>query len=223
MNDTSSRLLEETPEVIASRLMRKAYNRDGLHEIAAGLILLTFAGLYSLQIVFPFGSTINKNASTAVFFLMMLLIVPVYGLQWAIKKIRLRFLIGRVGYVKLKSINRKQLGRIIAITSVAMIVAAVLAAVVVYFIASRHPLLPFRTILAVDGVSFGFFAAIAGRSTRYYAVGGLLAAIGILLAFSGVSINAGMTILYAFPGLFCLVSGSIALSILLRTPAEAGE
>jgi len=43
MNDTSSRLLEETPEQIAGRLMQKAHNQDGLPEIATGLILLTFA------------------------------------------------------------------------------------------------------------------------------------------------------------------------------------
>jgi hypothetical protein len=219
MNDTSSRLLEETPEAIASRLMQKAYNRDGLQEIAVGLLLLTFAGLYSLQVVFPPGSTINKDASIAVLALMMLMVIPYYGLQWAIKKIRMRFLIGRVGYVRLKPLNRQQFGIIIGTCCVAVIVAASLA----YIVASRHQLVPFRMMLAANGISFGLFAAVAGRRTRYYVVGLLLAAIGIFLAFSGVSINAGMAILCGFPGLFCLASGSIAMSILLRAPAEAGE
>jgi hypothetical protein len=223
MNDISSRLLEETPEVIASRLMQKASHQDGLPEIAVGLMLLTFAALYGLQVVFPPGSTINKDASSAVLVLMMLMIIPFYGLQWATKKIRARFLMGRVGYVKLKPLNRRQFGRIVTACLVAMGVAAVLAAIVSYFVFSRHPLVPFRMLLAVNGIGFASLAAIGGRRIRYYVLGGLEAAIGIVLAFSGVSMNAGMTILYALPGLFCLVSGCIALTALLRTPVEAGE
>jgi hypothetical protein len=219
MNDTSSRLLEEDPRAVAQRLMQKAQNRDGLPEIAAGLILLTFAGLYGLQVVFQPGSPIYKASGNAVLAMMMLLFIPFFGAQWAIKKLRMRFLIGKVGYVKLKPLNRKQLRRVISVAVAAAVVASVLA----YILASRHSLPLSSWILAGNGIPGGLLAAVAGRSTRYYIGGGVLAATGIALALSGVSQNAGMTILYGFIGLFCLVSGSIRLSTLLQTPAEAGE
>jgi len=219
MTGSTYRIFEESPNAIAQRLMQKAHNRDGLQEIAAALILLTFAGLYGLQVVSPPGSPVYRASSSAVFAMMLLLVIPFYGLQWAIKKVRMRFLIGKVGYVKLKPLERKQLGRLVGIALGAAVVAAALA----YIFASRHPLPTSSLLLAGNGISGGFLAAVAGRRTRYYIGGGLTAAIGVLLAFSGISPNAGMTILYGFIGLFCLVSGSIALSTLLRAPAEPGE
>src|SRR5271165_3902094 len=109
MNESSSRLIQG-PDEIASRLMQKAQNRDGLPEIAAGLILLTFAGLFGLQVVFPPGSPVYKASNSGVFALMFLMLIPIYGSQWAIRKLRARFLIGKVGYVKMKALNRGQLG-----------------------------------------------------------------------------------------------------------------
>ena len=58
--------------------MQKASNPDGLPEIAAGLILLTLAGLNGLQAAFPQGSPINKEFRYCSFMvLMVLLVIPV--------------------------------------------------------------------------------------------------------------------------------------------------
>jgi len=223
MNDTSSRLLEETPEQIAGRLMQKAHNQDGLPEIATGLILLTFAGLYGLPLVFQPSSGVYKTSSYGVLAMMFLLLIPIYGSQWVIKKIRMRYLIGKVGYVKLKPLNRKQSGRLIGVVVVAAVVAAALAAALVYIIGSKHHLSLWSWILAGDGISGGMLACVGGRSIRYFIAGGSMAAIGIVLALRGTSPNTGLTILFGFIGLFCLFSGSIALSILLREPAESEQ
>jgi len=219
VNDPSSRILEESPDVIAQRLMQKASNQDGLPEIAAGLILLTFAGLNGLQAAFPPGSPVNKDSGIALMALMVLLVIPYFASVWAIKKVRSRFLLGKIGYVKLKPLNRSRFSRVIVIGVIAFVVAAVLAAAA----ASRHAFPRLGWLLAVDGISFGFLAALSDRRPRYYIGGGLLAAIGVLLSFSNVSQSQGLTILYGFIGLFCLVSGSITLSTLLQTPAEPGE
>src|ERR1035438_6362765 len=105
MNHTSSHLLEETPNAIACRLMQKAHNQDGLPEIAIGLILLTTAALQWLQVAFPYGSPEYKVAPLGLGILVPALIL---GSQWAIKTVRRKFLIERVGYVEYKPVNRKR-------------------------------------------------------------------------------------------------------------------
>jgi len=234
MNETSSRLFEESPERIASRLMQKVQNKDGLTEIATGLILLTFAGLYGLQLVFQPGSPVYKASSFAVLAMMMLIAIPIFGSQWVIKKVRMRYLIGKVGYVKLKPINRVQTGWLIVVAAVAAVVAAAVAGVVgrhlpsalaVHESLSAQPVpsSAFSWILAGDGIAGGLLACVGGRSVRYFIAGGLFAVIGIVLALGGTLPNVGMTILFGFMGLFCLASGSIALSTLLRERSEPAE
>jgi hypothetical protein len=215
MNDSTTHPLEDSPEKIAHRLMQKANNQDGLPEIGAGLVLLTFAGLNSLQAAFPPGSPVNKDSGVALMALMVLLVIPYFASVWAIKKVRSRFLLGKIGYVKLKPLNRSGFSRVIVIAAIAFVVAAVLAAAV----ASRPNL---SWLLAVIGISFGFLAILACPKPRYYIAGGSMAALGIVLAFRAVPSSAGMAILYGFIGLFCLVSGSITLATLLRTPADPG-
>jgi hypothetical protein len=50
-----------------------------------------------------------------------------------------------------------------------------------------------------------------------------LAALGILLAFRGVSLDVGLTILYGFAGLLALISGTVVFILILRQPVEPGE
>jgi len=61
------------------------------------------------------------------------------------------------------------------------------------------------------------------RLLRYEIGGVILAALGILLAFSRVSLNVGLTILYSFASLFALISGSVVFFLVLRQPSESGE
>lgn len=216
MNNIAPRFLEKSPDVIAHRLMRKAGNPDGLPEIAAGVILLTFAGLWGLQAMFPPGSTVSRTSDRALFVFMVLLVVPTYGSMWVIKKIRMRLLIGRVGYVKFKPMNRRQLGRVMGIAAVAFVLASVLA----YGVGSRSAIPLLGWMLAVNGISCGFLAIVGGQRMRYYVGGGLMGVLGIALTLLRISQNEGMAILFGFMGLYCLVSGSIGLAMLLRMPAE---
>src|ERR1039457_6907934 len=47
----------EDPKIAADRLMQSAYNRDGLPELAVGLLLIVFAALMYGLGLFPMGST----------------------------------------------------------------------------------------------------------------------------------------------------------------------
>jgi hypothetical protein len=230
MNEISHKIDNENPDAIANRLMEKAEFHDGLWEIALGLIMLIVAGTTGLPMVFKgsFGSIASYGG--------MILLMSFFGFgggQWAIKKVRKRYLIGKVGYVKLKPVNRKRLGIRLGITAGLAFVVAAVATVAAYKIM-------IATIRGGGVVHWGLFTpagwAFVGtgilgaaimvfrvRSFRYLIGGVIMTALSILLASRGVSLNIGLTILYGFAGLFALISGSIVFFLILRQPAQEGE
>ncbi len=212
MNNTSSRLLEESPDAIASRLMQRAHTRDGLPEIAIGIVFLTVAATMWMQVVFHPGSM----GYTAGFWSFALLVpAMILGSQWAIKRVRRRFLIEKVGYVQLKPVNRKRSGIAIGI---AFVVAAVAA-----FAALKGSFPPASFVLAGTGIGGGLLAALSGRIPRFVIGGVVMAATGILVAFSRVSLGLGFTILYGLMGALSLVSGLTVFLLFMREPTESGE
>ncbi len=212
MNEISRHMTDEDPNVIANRLMQKAHNRDGLPEIAIGLCFLTVAFTMWMQVVFHPGSM----GYTAGFWSFALLVpAMILGSQWAIKRVRRRFLIEKVGYVQLKPVNRKRSGIVIGIAFVVAIVAA--------FAAFKGSFPPASFVLAGTGIGGGVLAALSGRLPRYVIGGVIMAATGILVAFSKVSLGAGFMILYGFMGVLSLISGCVVLVLFKRKPAEAGE
>ncbi|MGP8175241.1 MAG: hypothetical protein ACLP7O_11940 [Terracidiphilus sp.] len=212
MNEISRHMTDEDPNVIANRLMQKAHNRDGLPEIAIGLCFLTVAFTMWMQVVFHPGSM----GYTAGFWSFALLVpAMILGSQWAIKRVRRRFLIEKVGYVQLKPVNRKRSGIVIGIAFVVAIVAA--------FAAFKGSFPPASFVLAGTGIGGGVLAALSGRLPRYVIGGVIMAATGILVAFSKVSLGAGFMILYGFMGVLSLISGCVVLVLFMRKPAEAGE
>ena len=200
------------PDAAARRLMQRAHNRDGLPEIAIGAILLAAAFLIWLQVAYPRGSF----AYRASFWGMILLVVPMIGVsQWAIKWVRRRFLIEKVGYVELKPVSRKLL---IIVTCVAFVVAAAMAWAVYL-----RALPPGGWMIAGTGMTCGLLAACAGRLPRYVVGGVLMAAVGICLAFSRASFEMGSLILYGSMGFLSLVSGCVVLLHFVRTPIEDAD
>jgi hypothetical protein len=214
MTKSSFRLFEENPDGIANRLMQKAHNRDGLPEIAIGLTFLTVAALMGMQMAFHPGSPAYR---TAVLALMVLVPALMLGSQWAIKKVRRQFLIETVGYVQLKPVNRRRIGILIGIAFV-IAVAAIIAAYL-----GRGSFPPAAWFLAGTGIGGGILLAVSGRSPRSVMGGVGMAATGIVLAFSKVSLEVGFAILYGVIGLLLFVSGSVVLLLLLRKPAKSGE
>jgi hypothetical protein len=212
MISSSSLLHHEDLDAIANRLMQKAHTRDGLPEIAVGIIFLTIAGLMGLLVVFQPGSFGYKASALG---MMLLFPTMALGSQWAIKQVRRRFLIGKVGYVETKPVNRKRFGFVFSL-AFAIAVAAV-------FAAYRGLFPPAGWILAGTGIFGGALAAFAGRLPRYVIGGAIMAATGILLAIARVSLEMGFTVLYGLMGLLSLISGCVVLLFFLRKPAEAGK
>jgi hypothetical protein len=211
MNDATPRFLEESPDAIAGRLMQKAHNQDGLPEIAVGLMFLFVAGLQWLQVVFHPGSLAYKAANLG----LMLLPAPYFGSLWAIKMVRRKFLIARVGYVEFKPVNKKRIWAVIGI-------AFVVACAMVFAIAAKR-LPPASWLLATTGIGGGLLAILSGRLPRFVVGGVLMAVAGIFLCLIRVSLEMGFMILFGAMGLLSLVSGCVVLLLFTRRPAEAGE
>lgn len=211
MDDLSSRPFSESPDVIASRLMQKVHNRDGLPEIAIGLSFLALASLIYVQTLLERGSNRDKLISLALCGLIPLL---GFGAPWAVNRVRRRFLIERIGYVRPKPVGVK----LVAIT----IVIAVAAAVTVFVAVISHAQFD-GLVLAGSGIFGGGLAALSGRSLRFFVGGILVAAAGVLIGLSGTSLEIGFALLWGFAGLLSLFSGSIVLLRFIRQSSEPGE
>jgi hypothetical protein len=196
---------------MATRLMQRAHNRDGLPEIAAGFIFLLASGWIYAQVVLPRGSTGFKAAVIA---FPLLLTFLIFGSPWVLKRVRRRYLIERSGYVEHKPMGRKQIG--------IGIMLALLMAVALFGVVPRLSQ-PDRWLLAGTGLFGGALTAFCGRLPRFVIGGVWMAAAGVLVAFSGVPLEAGFTILFGFYGLAALVSGGVVFLRFIRQPGEAGE
>jgi hypothetical protein len=204
--------LGTNPDAAARRLMQRAHNRDGLPEISIGAILLATAFLIWLQVAYPRGSFAYRASWWG-----MMLLVPLMigGTQWAIKWVRRRFLIEKVGYVELKPVPKKLL---IIATCIAFVAAAAMAGVVYLRV-----LPPSGWMVAGIGIGGGLLAVYAGRLPRYVVGGVLMAVVGIFLAFSRVSFEMGSLILYGSIGMLSLISGCVVLLRFVRMKNEEAD
>lgn len=224
MTGISHDIANESPDAIARRLMTRAQTRDGLPEIAVGAWFLGLACFNGLPLALP--HLHGPFAKAFVLGLMLAMITLPYGSRWLIKMVRNRFLIEKVGYVKLKPVNRRQRG----IVFVTCFVVAGVSNWFFFKILGVHPdstygglLSPAGLMLAGSGIVWGALVAFISRMTRYFIGGAVLAATGVFLAFSGVSLNVGFLILSGFIGLLSFVSGCVVLLLFLRQPAESAE
>jgi hypothetical protein len=199
------------PNTIAKRLIQRAHNRDGLPEIAVGLIFLVVGILSYAQVLLPRESIGFK---AAVLGLALLIPVLCIGTPRALKWVRRRYLIERVGYVEPKPICRRQI-------RIGMTVA-VMAAVVLFGVVTQFSQ-PDRWVLAGTGLFGGALAALSGQLPRFVIGGVLMAATGMVVAFAGVSLEIGFAVIFGFQGLLALISGGVVFLRFIRQPIEPGE
>ena len=194
----------------ARRLMQRAHTRDGLPEIAMGLSFLAASGLIYAQVVLPRQSVGFKAAVLAFSLGLPLTIFTPTVLRWA----RRRYLMARVGYVEPYPVGRKAIVR--------GVLGALVFAGVLFGVVPRMAQ-PDRWLLAGTGLLGGALLAWCGRLPRFVIGGVLMAAVGLLVAFSGVDLQAGFAILFGSLGVLGLVSGGIVLARFLRQPIRTDE
>lgn len=227
MNDISQNIANESPDAIANRLINRAEYRDGLQEIAIGIMILSLGGLMLTPEVFKFFTYKAFNWGG-------LLLFPIgLGSQWVIRWVRKRYLIEKVGYVKLKPVNRKRLGvRLAIILGCSFVIAALVTFVTFKAVIATHRggvathwslIPPISWVILGMGIFGGGIMVFRVRPLRYVIGGVVMAVMGSLLAFSGVSLNSGLAILYGFAGLLPLLSGCVVFFLFIRERDEAGE
>ncbi len=199
------------PDALAKRMVQSAHTRDGLPEMRVGTSFLFFSGLIFAQAMLPRGSLASKAAAVT---LMLLIPLLTLGSPSLLRRIRRRYLIGKVGYVEFRPVGRRQIGLGIALA---------VAMVAVLFLLVPRLAQPDRWFLAGTGLLGGALAAWCGRQTRVLAGGVLLAAAGVFVAFSGVPLEAGFALLFGFQGLITLASGSLVFLRFMRQPGGTSE
>lgn len=211
MQNSSSLPRLEDPSALAGRLIQKAHNQGGLPEIAIGITWLLLSGLICAQVALPHRSIGFKIAVLTDAILIPALIL---GTPAALRWVRRRYLLTRVGYVQYKPAGRKQIGF--------GILVAVLMAVALFGVVPRLAR-PDAWLLAGTGLFSGAIAALGGRLPRFVIGGLLMAAMGMILAWSGVPLEIGFAILFGFEGVVCLVSGGVVCLRFMRQPSDSGE
>jgi len=169
------------------------------------------AGLSYAQVVLPRESAGFKAAVLA---LATLFPILCFGSPSALRRVRRRYLIGRLGYVESKPIGRKQVGIGVAL--------AVLMTVALFGVVPQLSQ-PDGWILAGTGLLGGALAAWCGQLPRLVIGGLLMAAAGICIALSGASLQIGFALLFGFQGIVAFISGGVVFLRFIRGPVESAE
>jgi hypothetical protein len=198
------------PNVIASRLLQRAHNRDGLPETAIGLFYLIVSGFSYAFAVLPKGTL---GFGIAVLSFSFGLPVLCLGTKPLIRWVRHRYLIQREGYVQYLPIDKKRRIRYV-----------VLGLTVIVLLALVSLLLPppGSWLVALIGIFAGLLTALCGLP-RFIFAGVLMALAGVLLAYVDIPMELGITALFGFLGMVELISGGVTLVRFFNQPPIGAE
>ena len=208
-----SRLVETgavSPDAMASRLMQRAHNLDGLPEILIAIVLFVGSGTNWASVLFEahsVGRTVMKLSCIALFTVVCLAGSPL--VQWA----RRRWLLDRVGYVKTKP-NRKGM-------ALALGLAVAVACAAVLLMLKMRAQIADRWVLLAIGASFCIFEIVAGKLPRFYVSGMLALGAAAGLTWAGLGLELSVALLLDFVAVLALANGCVALVRLLRQPIES--
>src|SRR5580658_10391836 len=116
----------EDPDRLAGRLIQRAWNRDGLPEIAIGLFFLFMSTVFAAQHFLEKEWPAFRTMPVALVLIFPLTFLMPHAVKWT----RDRYLIKRAGYVEVKSPTVRghvRMASIAAIIAIVAVVAVVLA------------------------------------------------------------------------------------------------
>jgi hypothetical protein len=199
----------EDPDLLSRRLLQRAWNLDGLPEIAAGLLFLAAAGSLYAQEVLPRRS-FGQIAAILGFALGLPLMMWV--LKPAVKAVRARWLTPRLGYVEYRRVKRR-MGWHYAL----VFTFGPLAWILIVLFGADWLLVPYT------GVAGGILLAFIGRrggAIRFLVFGVLMAISAVVLGFYRLTVPTGFALLYGSQGLLWLITGGVVLTRFLLAPME---
>lgn len=219
MQDPAMLLSDLGPDRLARRMVMCAHNRDGLPELLAGVGFLAFSGT-SWSIVVLHGPA-AKAAWVAlamrvawIALMAVFMTLCLFGGK-LVTAIRNRYLIHRVGYVRLRTVvsRKMRLVGLVAAFAISMVLVAVL---------SKFRMEGNRWwLLGNTGVCICLFEVFVGRMRRFWITGGLAACAAFALAASPIPLEIAMGLLFTFVGMVEIASGGLVLYGLLRSSRES--
>jgi hypothetical protein len=227
MTDTKTQPMDgsqvmEDPDRLAQKLIRRAENRDGVYEIAVGIALLLVAAILTVQLNIEHGSLLRGVAWRGIFSMALVVLgFPAISLALlaAVKWVRARFLIARIGYVEMNPLDAKGRKRLVFVSIFAVIFAAAISfAIALAVISSTR-----QWVVVGFGVCGGILFPVCSRSWRFAFNGAVIALTGILLGIRNVGILAGCTAIFGAAGAITSITGTVVLLRFLRQTREAGD
>jgi hypothetical protein len=192
-------------------MVQRAHHRDGLPELFVGIGLLIGSGMCWSDTL-PAGSRARLASGIASIMLVMAFTLTS---GWLMKWVRERFLLDRVGYVRMKA-NRPAL-------VFALVIALVVGIVMVLGIRQMHSAEPAKWLIVLVGALAGVFQVIVGRLPRFWLTGALSLVAAFVIASSSLSFPVGMGTYFALVGVLEAVVGAIVLARLLHQPVGDGR
>ena len=199
----------EDPKLLGQRLLQRAWNRDGLVEIAIGLTFLMASGLIYASEVLPKRSAGQVAAILAFSFGLPALM---WSTRTVIRMARRRWLVPRSGFVEYLPIRYKPSLRALLIG-----VAVVIPVIPIIIFGSGSLLVPYTGLLSA---LLAFEIGRRGRMARTMALALVVAATAIVLAFVGFDMEFGFAILWGSQGVLWLISGAVVFARFLHEPME---
>src|SRR3974390_2167070 len=146
-------------DALARGIVQRAHHRDGLPEIFTGAGLLIGSGMCWSD-TFPPGSRARIVSGIA-----SILLVMAFTLAsgWLMKRVRQRFLLDRVGYVRMKA-NGPAL-------AFSLVIALIVGIAMVLGIRQMHSAEPAKWLIVLVGALAGLFQVVVGRLPRFWLTG----------------------------------------------------
>jgi hypothetical protein len=189
---------------VEQRVKRYWYT-DGIAELASGGMFLLLGIYFAAQGFLEEGSLISVILQIS---LMLVMIGGAFGVRWVVNTLKARLTYPRTGYVEYR-VNEKEVRvRRYVVAGVAMVIAIVSILLV-------DRIRNLDSMALISGLLVGIiFIALRGKSSglkRFYVLGGLAIALGIVLSFSNLSQAYNLGLFYGLLGIVILISGGLVL------------
>jgi hypothetical protein len=196
----------EDPARIGERLLQRAWNRDGLPELAVGLTFLLVSASLWFQHALPKGTVLHTAAILSFAVGLPLLIFAARPLVLCIRN---RWLVERAGYVEHLPPTPQRNRLFVPL-------AFMVAVLPLIGLASRYSHGHLPAAVGLAGAALWTAMGLKTREVRSFVCGLVMAATGIALGFSNLPTVAALAILFGSQGVLLVAMGAVVFVRFLR-------
>lgn len=211
--------MNEELNQVEQRVKRYWYS-DGIAEITGGVVLILLCAYFAAQGYVKENSLVNVLLQSG---LVVLMIAATFGARWVVNSLKARVTYPRTGYVQYRVDPQTAKNRRWAIALIAMVLSAAMVLL-------SNSIQIVDSLLLITGIMVGIiFVVLRGKSAgikRFYILGGLSLALGMILSVIIFPQAYKLAIFYGVLGVACAISGLIVLRAYMHDnplPAESAH